>query len=144
MTATIQRVCITGTGAFLPGDPVPNDRIDAVLGPLDAAPPRVQQFVQTVGRRMLDAGGIETRHFAVDPETHELTHTVASLAEVAENFFDRFLPQAREIAKAKPEVAAALEQLLSTPEHDWLRANGAEERARVEAFYKERYGQAIR
>ncbi|MCI0587275.1 MAG: hypothetical protein L0323_10590 [Planctomycetes bacterium] len=65
-------------------------------------------------------------------------------AEVAEHFFDRFLPQARELAKARPEVAASLEKLLSTPEHDWLRAGGAEERARIEAFYKERYGQAIR
>ena len=32
---------------------------------------------------MLADSGIENRHFAIDPQTHRLTHTVASLAEEA-------------------------------------------------------------
>jgi len=83
MNNGLQRVFVTGTGYFLPNDPVPNDQIDDVLGHLNDAPPRVQQFVQTVGRRMLDHAGIETRHFAVDRETHQLTHTIASLGAAA-------------------------------------------------------------
>jgi 3-oxoacyl-[acyl-carrier-protein] synthase-3 len=110
MTETIQRVCITGTGSFLPGDPVPNDRIDSVLGPLDQAPPRVQQFLQSVGRRMLDAGGIQTRHYAIDPETHALTHTVASLAEQA-------CRRALDAAGRTPADVELL--LLSSPSYDF-------------------------
>lgn len=83
MTQTFNRVCITGTGRFLPGDPVPNSRIDDVLGPLTDAPPRVMGFMQNVGPRMLESSGIETRHFALEPETRRLTHTVTTLGEEA-------------------------------------------------------------
>lgn len=83
MSQSLFRVRVAGTGSFLPNAPVPNDRIDDVLGRLDAAPPRVQGFVETVAKRMLDQSGVRMRHFAIDPETHELTHSVASLAEGA-------------------------------------------------------------
>ncbi|MFQ5807840.1 MAG: hypothetical protein ACE5I3_15450, partial [Phycisphaerae bacterium] len=83
MSQTLQRVCVVGTGSFLPNDPVPNDRIDDVLGHLTEAPRKVQAFVRTVGRRMLETGGVKARHFAIDPETHALTHTIASLSEEA-------------------------------------------------------------
>lgn len=83
MSKSLQRVCITGAGSFLPGDPIPNDRIDDMLGRLSDAPERVQAFIETVGKRMLASSGVATRHFAVDPETKKLTHTVASLGEVA-------------------------------------------------------------
>ncbi|MBI5866380.1 MAG: 3-oxoacyl-ACP synthase III family protein [Planctomycetes bacterium] len=83
MSQTLRRVAVTGTGSFLPNEPVPNNRIDEVLGRIDNAPQRVQSFIETVGRRMLDGGGIETRHFAINPETHELTHTVSTLGEQA-------------------------------------------------------------
>ena len=48
------RVLLRGTGAFLPNDPIPNDRIDEVLGPLEDAPPKVRRFMQTAARRMLE------------------------------------------------------------------------------------------
>lgn len=83
MTNQLYRVAITGTGSFLPNAPVPNDRIDDTLGRLVHAPTRVQSFVETVGRRMLESGGIRSRHFAINPETHELTHSVAALGEQA-------------------------------------------------------------
>jgi 3-oxoacyl-[acyl-carrier-protein] synthase-3 len=78
-----RRVSLLGTGSFLPGDPVPSNQIDQVLGPLDNAPERVKSFMQNVGARLLRDGGVEHRHFAVDPKTHNLTHTLASLAEEA-------------------------------------------------------------
>jgi 3-oxoacyl-[acyl-carrier-protein] synthase III len=77
----LHRVSITGTGSYLPGEPIPNDRLDEVLGPLDQAPERIQAFVKNIASRMLASSGIEYRHFAIDPATHKLTHTVASLAE---------------------------------------------------------------
>jgi 3-oxoacyl-[acyl-carrier-protein] synthase-3 len=76
-------VKLAGTGSFLPGSPIPNDRLEEVLGPLDLAPRKVQSFVSCIGRRMLDKGGIAARHMAIDPETRNLTHSFSSLAEVA-------------------------------------------------------------
>ncbi len=83
MNHQLRRVCILGTGSFLPNDPIPNDRLDEILGPLNEAPERVQSFIRNIGPRMLAHGGIETRHFAIDPKTHRLTHTIATLAEEA-------------------------------------------------------------
>ena len=76
-------VRIAGTGSFLPGDPIPNDRLEFVLGPLDSAPDVVRRFVETIGPRMLERGGITTRHLAIDPMTGDLTHDHCGLAEPA-------------------------------------------------------------
>ncbi|RMF86258.1 MAG: hypothetical protein D6744_00010 [Planctomycetota bacterium] len=83
MANQLRRVRIAGTGSFLPNAPVGIDRIDDVLGHIHDAPKRVQSFMQSVGRRMLEHGGVQRRFFAIDPETHELTHSVAGLAEPA-------------------------------------------------------------
>jgi len=76
-------VHIVGTGSCLPGDPVRNDRVEQVLGPLSDAPAKVLSFVQNMGPRLLERSGIQARHFAVDPETGNLTHSFSTLAEVA-------------------------------------------------------------
>lgn len=83
MSNALQRVCVVGTGSFLPNEPIPNDRIDDVLGHLNEAPKRVQQFIKSVGRRILDSSGVKYRHFAIDPETHSLTHSITTLGEEA-------------------------------------------------------------
>ena len=57
MKPQLHRVSIIGTGSFLPGDPVPNDRIDEILGPINEAPARVQSFVKNIGSRMLANSG---------------------------------------------------------------------------------------
>lgn len=76
-------VHIIGTGSCLPGRPVPNDKIEAILGSLENAPPKVRSFVEVMGPRMLERSGIETRHFAIDPETLDMTHSFSMLAEQA-------------------------------------------------------------
>src|ERR1700721_1454614 len=76
-------VRVAGTGSFLPGAPVSNDRIEMVLGTLDKASPKIQNFVENQGPKFLEQSGIQLRHFAVDPETGDLTHTHSSLAENA-------------------------------------------------------------
>lgn len=80
---TSYSVQVAGTGSFLPGNPVPNDRLEDVLGRLQNAPPKVISFVDNMGPRMLERSGIQARHYAVDPENGNLTHNFASLSEVA-------------------------------------------------------------
>lgn len=76
-------VRIAGTGSFLPGPPVPADKVEAVLGPLDEAPPKIKRFVEGLGQQMIERGGVRLRHFAVDPETGDMTYNFSSLAEKA-------------------------------------------------------------
>ena len=109
MSQQFRRVSIIGTGSFLPNDPIPNDRIDAILGPLNGAPARVQAFIKNIGSRMLANSGVKYRHFAIDPETRKLTHTVATLAEEAGR-------RALEHARKKPSDVELL--LLSSPNYD--------------------------
>lgn len=60
--------------------------------------------------------------------------------EVAENFYMKFLPQARAAAKGDPKVLAAIQAVLDDPRHAWLKGLSPEERKKIDAFYKERYG----
>lgn len=109
MSSALNRVYVSGTGRFLPNEPIPNERIDDVLGRLTDAPPRVVGFMENVGPRMLADSGIVQRHFAIDPETHRLTHTVAALGEEA----------ARQALQAAGKSAADIDLLmLSSPNYD--------------------------
>src|SRR5262249_1128412 len=96
VTMAFVPVRIAGTGSFLPGPPVSNDRVEMALGTLDRAAPRIKNFVENQGPKFLEQSGIALRHFAVDSQTGELTHTHSSLAENAAR-------QALEMAGMKPE-----------------------------------------
>ena len=50
---------ITGVGAFLPGEPIGNDELESYLGTIPGGSDRLR-------RRMLEANGIEKRHYAID------------------------------------------------------------------------------
>jgi 3-oxoacyl-[acyl-carrier-protein] synthase-3 len=52
---------ITATGSFLPGPPVTNDEMEAILGHVDDRPSRLRA-------RILRSNGIRTRHYAMDRE----------------------------------------------------------------------------
>lgn len=54
-------VYINATGAFLPGPPVGNDRIDDYIAPLNGHSARMR-------RRILSENGIRTRHYAIDTQ----------------------------------------------------------------------------
>jgi 3-oxoacyl-[acyl-carrier-protein] synthase III len=103
------RVSVAGTGSFLPGDPIPNNQIDDILGPVLGAPARVQSFIKNVGARMLRDSGVEFRHFAIDPRNHNLTHTLATMAEEAAR-------RALDAARMAPTDIDIL--LLSSPSYD--------------------------
>lgn len=107
---TTYPIRLLGTGSFLPGPPIPNERLEEVLGPLDQAPAKVQSFVASMGKRMLDRGGIRARHLAIDPETGDLTHSFSSLAEEAAR-------NALEMAGLEPNEIDLL--IISCPSYDY-------------------------
>jgi 3-oxoacyl-[acyl-carrier-protein] synthase-3 len=69
-------VYITGTGSFLPNEPISNERIEQVLGFINDKASRVRH-------RVLQSNAIKTRHFAIDPETGERTHTNVEMSKAA-------------------------------------------------------------
>lgn len=71
-----QSVYVTQTASFLPNAPVDNDNMERVLGQPGARPSRAR-------RTVLRSNGIKTRHYAIDPETLQPTHSNASLAAEA-------------------------------------------------------------
>jgi 3-oxoacyl-[acyl-carrier-protein] synthase-3 len=66
---------ITGTGAFLPGEPVTNDRMEDFIG-------RIGGRKSSTGQRALRWNGIETRHYALTPAGEPL-HSNASMSAAA-------------------------------------------------------------
>jgi 3-oxoacyl-[acyl-carrier-protein] synthase III len=72
---SIRNVYITAAGAYLPGEPVDNDRMENVLGLIDGKPSRLK-------KRILKSNGIRTRHYALgeDGQTTELNEELAAKA----------------------------------------------------------------
>jgi hypothetical protein len=66
---------ITGTGVFLPGEPIPNDRMEDFIG-------RIGGRASSVGQRALRWNGIATRHYALTP-AGEALHSNASMSASA-------------------------------------------------------------
>jgi len=60
--------------------------------------------------------------------------------EVAENFYTRFLPQAREAAHGDPKVLAVIQAVEDAPPHLWRKGLSPEERKKIDEFYRDRYG----
>jgi len=72
----VTAVYITATASFLPNAPVGNDQMERVLGQLGEKPSRAR-------RTVLRSNGIESRHYAIDPQTLKPTHSNASLTATA-------------------------------------------------------------
>ena len=68
-------VYLTAAGAYLPGAPIDNDRMESVLGLIDGKPSRLK-------KRILKSNGITTRHYALDAQgrTTELNEELAAKA----------------------------------------------------------------
>ena len=66
-------VFINDLASFLPNDPVTNEEIENVLGKINNIPSRVKRIV-------LKNNKIESRYYAIDPETGRLTHNNAQMA----------------------------------------------------------------
>ena len=66
---------ITGTGKFLPGEPIPNDQMEKVIG-------LVGGRKSGIGQRALRWSGIETRHYAITA-AGEVMHSNAGMSAAA-------------------------------------------------------------
>jgi 3-oxoacyl-[acyl-carrier-protein] synthase-3 len=67
---------ITDVSSYLPGLSVGNDDLECYLGKVERLAARTRQII-------LAGNGIETRHYAIDPNTGATTHTNAQLAAEA-------------------------------------------------------------
>jgi 3-oxoacyl-[acyl-carrier-protein] synthase-3 len=79
----LQPVSIVGTGSFLPGEPVPADSVDRVLGAIAGLPERVAAHAKRMERAVLARTGVRQRYYALDPVTRMQTESNASMAEKA-------------------------------------------------------------
>lgn len=77
-SSSSRHVYITGTGSYLPGEPIGNDEMEEVLGLVGNKPSRLRS-------RILRSNGIKTRHYALDKEqrTTELNEELAAKAVTA-------------------------------------------------------------
>lgn len=64
-------VYIAGSGTYLPGEPIPFDQIDQVLGELNQAPKKIRQWIQRTKPVMAELLDIKYLHYAIDPVTRE-------------------------------------------------------------------------
>lgn len=69
-------VYITNTAVCLPNAPVGNDDMERILGQAGSRPSRARRVI-------LRGNGIRTRHYAIDPQTLQPTHTNASMTAQA-------------------------------------------------------------
>jgi len=60
--------------------------------------------------------------------------------EVAENFYTKFLPQAKEAAHGDEKVLAVIRAVENDRPHLWRKGLSPEDRKKIDEFYKERYG----
>jgi len=71
---------VSGTGAFLPGKPVPFDEIDRYLGEITDASPKVIKWMKRIKPLMREMLGIERYFYAIDPDTREFTEDNVTMA----------------------------------------------------------------
>lgn len=76
-------VYIAGTGAYLPGEPIPVERAQQVLGELTGAPPRIRRWMESMAPVMRSVLDIDVVHYAIDPDTREFTDDNVTLATKA-------------------------------------------------------------
>jgi hypothetical protein len=63
--------------------------------------------------------------------------------EVAEGFYNRFLPQAKEAARGDVKVLAVIRAVEEDRTHAWRAGLSPEERQKIDEFYRERYGKEL-
>ncbi|MDD3815171.1 MAG: beta-ketoacyl-ACP synthase III [Desulfocapsaceae bacterium] len=71
-----RQVYITHIAAFLPNGPVGNEAMESVLGQIGERPSRARKLI-------LRSNQIQSRYYAIDPETGKTTHSNAELAAEA-------------------------------------------------------------
>jgi 3-oxoacyl-[acyl-carrier-protein] synthase III len=80
MVSSAREIGILGTGSFLPGDPIPTNQVETVLGPITS---RLEYQYSKLCAKFHARSGLAFRHFAIDPVTRRQTETNASMSEKA-------------------------------------------------------------
>ncbi|MEI7490962.1 MAG: ketoacyl-ACP synthase III family protein [Bacteroidota bacterium] len=78
-------VMVSGSGSFLPGQPVPRSEVDHYLGELPEAPLKTRKWLQRVRGLMAELLEIEYYHFALDPVSRKFTEDNVSMSVKAAN-----------------------------------------------------------
>ena len=64
-------VYIAGIGSYSPGEPVPFERIEDVLGPITGVPPKLANWIERMRPIMKEMLGVQFCHYALDPRTRQ-------------------------------------------------------------------------
>ncbi|HDO26705.1 MAG TPA: 3-oxoacyl-ACP synthase III family protein [Bacteroidetes bacterium] len=75
-----QKIKITGTGTYLPGERIPLDKVDYYLGELTDAPSKIRKWMKMTKSLMSQMLDVEYYHFAIDPVTREFTDDNISMS----------------------------------------------------------------
>lgn len=76
-------VKLIGTGSYLPGEAIPFDEIEGVLGKFEDMPKDFNRWYKRTRRLMSQLLGMENYYYALDPNTRQQTETCASLSAKA-------------------------------------------------------------
>lgn len=77
----MSRPCyVAGTGTYLPGEPVPFDRIETVLGELTLAPRRIRNWIERTTPVMKELLDVEVFHYAWDPVSQSFSDDNVTMA----------------------------------------------------------------
>ena len=79
----LKEVEILATGLHLPGDPVPFEKIEEVIGHLDDVHPRIKKMIEKLRPKVKELIGIKQCHFAVDPRTGTIIENNTTMATKA-------------------------------------------------------------
>ncbi|HAF28756.1 MAG TPA: 3-oxoacyl-ACP synthase [Bacteroidales bacterium] len=73
-------VKLTGSGSFLPGNPININEVDYFLGELTEAPAKLKKWLQRMKGLMDEMLEVEYYHYAIDPVTREFTDDNISMS----------------------------------------------------------------
>lgn len=74
------KIKITGSGTYLPGERRSLDEVDHILGELTEAPSRIQKWLKMTKGLLGQMLDVEFYHFAIDPESREFTEDNISMS----------------------------------------------------------------
>lgn len=76
----LKEVELVSTGVYLPGEPIPFDQIENILGHLEKAPEQVQKLEKKMCALAKKIIGIERCHYAIDRATGKTNETNTSMS----------------------------------------------------------------
>lgn len=76
----MDKVFVSGSGTYLPGEAIPFERIGDVLGELTNASQKIQKWISNMNPVMAQLLDIKYLHYAIDPDTREFTDDNISMS----------------------------------------------------------------